>query len=155
MSGEREYPGDPFPPEDRERLASLLERLSAVIPNGPNVLACLEVAEEIRKLPVRRNPAIEADCESRKGAHDLSCWFGLSYASFCILPRVLMEAMPDEWQGKMAALLNEYGQRYTFRNTPTMTTAVSFRNADGQFMDAPRELCNYRRPDRAALEKYR
>ena len=32
---------------------------------------------------------------------DLSNWFGLSYASFLTLPRVLMEAMPEEWQRKM------------------------------------------------------
>ena len=28
----------------------------------------------------------------------LSRWFGLSYASWLTMPRVMMEAMPEEWQ---------------------------------------------------------
>lgn len=31
-------------------------------------------------------------------------WFGLSRASFLVLPRVLMHEMPDDWQLRMAAL---------------------------------------------------
>ena len=45
------------------------------------------------------------DEEYRK---DLQLWFGLSYASFCVMPRVFMEAMPPEWQGKMAQWLFVY-----------------------------------------------
>ena len=36
------------------------------------------------------------------GADHLSCKFSLSHASFLTIPRVLMEAMPDEWQERMA-----------------------------------------------------
>ncbi|MEA2935040.1 MAG: hypothetical protein QOD74_1686, partial [Variibacter sp.] len=35
------------------------------------------------------------------GWEALSRWFGLSRASFAVLPRVLMQQMPDEWQGRM------------------------------------------------------
>jgi hypothetical protein len=45
------------------------------------------------------------DDDSRK---DLQLWFGLSHASFCVMPRVFMEAMPAEWQEKMAELLFQY-----------------------------------------------
>ncbi|EPM3960078.1 hypothetical protein ACTLNQ_004494, partial [Escherichia coli] len=45
------------------------------------------------------------DEEYRK---DLQLWFGLTHASFCVMPRVFMEAMPPEWQEKMAQLLFEY-----------------------------------------------
>ena len=45
------------------------------------------------------------DEEYRK---DLQLWFGLSYASFCVMPRVFMEAMPPEWEGKMAQWLFVY-----------------------------------------------
>ncbi|EOT7147019.1 hypothetical protein ACY3JQ_004601, partial [Shigella flexneri] len=34
------------------------------------------------------------DEEYRK---DLQLWFGLTHASFCVMPRVFMEAMPPEW----------------------------------------------------------
>lgn len=52
----------------------------------------------------------------KMGARGLSLWFNLSYASWLTLPRVLMEAMPDEWQGRMADLLNEYDE--AFRHWP-------------------------------------
>ncbi len=45
------------------------------------------------------------DEEYRK---DLQLWFGLTHAPFCVMPRVFMEAMPPEWQEKMAQLLFEY-----------------------------------------------
>lgn len=38
-------------------------------------------------------------------AKDLACWFGLSYASFLVLPRVLMQDMPPEWQADQDAAL--------------------------------------------------
>jgi len=44
----------------------------------------------------------------KKGYDKLWSWFGLSYASFLTLPRVMMHEMPDEWQGKMADLLEEW-----------------------------------------------
>jgi hypothetical protein len=41
------------------------------------------------------------------GADRLHCYWSLSYASYLTVPRVLMQSMPDEWQNKMAALLEE------------------------------------------------
>ena len=40
--------------------------------------------------------------------HDaLHLWFSLSYANYLVLPRSFLQSMPDEWQGKLAALLHE------------------------------------------------
>jgi hypothetical protein len=39
-------------------------------------------------------------------------WFALSYASWLTLPRILMHAMPDDWQDRMAQLLEEYNEAF-------------------------------------------
>lgn len=89
----------------------------------------------------------------REGHHRLSCWFNLSYASWLTLPRVLMEDMPDEWQGKMAALLEEY--EAAFPNRPDIGTRVQATDTTGKLTRFPPWVLNYRRPDRAALEDAR
>lgn len=75
----------------------------------------------------------------------LSRWFGLSYASYLTLPRVFMESMPDEWQEKMAELLNEYDSVYV--NQPDMSCRVQITNLQGKLIKTPKWLINYRRPD--------
>lgn len=34
-------------------------------------------------------------------------WFGLSYANYAVLPRTLLQSMPDAWQARFVALMNE------------------------------------------------
>jgi len=82
--------------------------------------------------------------------HDkLSCWFGLSYASWVTLPRIMMEDMPDEWQGKMADLLNEYSDVFT--HCPDVGTRVNCTTPGGRLTKTPPELLNYRHPDKDFL----
>ncbi len=83
---------------------------------------------------------------------DLACWFGLSYASFLVLPRVLMQDMPAEWQERMAVLLNEYDDAYP--NQPDIGTRVQ-ATKDGKMTKMPEWLLNYRHPARAEIEKLR
>lgn len=83
---------------------------------------------------------------------DLQLWFGLSYASFLTLPRVLMEAMPLEWQDKMAGLLMEYDKAYP--NQPDISTRVQVTQ-HGKLIKTPAWLINYRRPDKEAIDKLR
>jgi len=90
--------------------------------------------------------------ETVSGADDLSCWFGLGRASFLTLPRVLMEAMPDEWQGRMASLLEEYDE--AFPNQPNMSTRVQ-ATVDGKLVKMPPWVLNYRRPDQAEIDRLR
>lgn len=82
----------------------------------------------------------------------LQCWFNLSYASWLTLPRVLMQAMPLEWQDKMAALLNEYDE--AFPNQPDIGTRVQVTQ-DGKLIKTPDWLIDYRRPNFEAIEKLR
>jgi hypothetical protein len=49
-----------------------------------------------------------------EGGEALWHTFGLSYASWLVMPRVMMHAMPDEWQGKMAALIDEFHDEFNW-----------------------------------------
>lgn len=49
------------------------------------------------------------------GADRLHLWWELSYAQYLTIPRSVMQSMPDEWQDKMAALLNELDERIEWR----------------------------------------
>ena len=119
------------------------------------------VIEAVRSLAARTDPNAppgELNLATRPpiafdGRDDLSAWFGLSYASFLTLPRVFMEAMPDAWQGRMAALLNEY--QSAFPNQPDLGTRVQVTDGDGRLVKAPRWLLNYRHPDRDAIDACR
>jgi hypothetical protein len=83
---------------------------------------------------------------------DLACWFGLSYASFLVLPRVLMQDMPTEWQERMAVLLNEYDD--AFPNQLDIGTSVR-ATYNGRLTKMPSWLLNYRHPARDELAKLR
>lgn len=78
--------------------------------------------------------------------HNLSTWFGLSYASFLVMPRVAMELMPDEWQEKMAELLHEYDATIKTDAFDVHSCYVSVKGKNNRFMKMPEELTNYRRP---------
>lgn len=82
----------------------------------------------------------------------LSSWFGLSYASWLTLPRVLMHEMPEEWQDRMADLLDEYHEE--FPNQPDLGTRVQV-TTHGRLVKTPDWLVNYRHPDHAALAELR
>ena len=83
------------------------------------------------------------------GRHALSCWFGLSYASWLTIPRVLLEAMPDEWQGRLAELLYEYNEVFT--NQPDSGTRVQITKS-GRLVATPDWIKNYRHPDTDTIE---
>lgn len=99
--------------------------------------------------PERELPADGTDYDYRT---DLSAYFGLSYASWLTLPRVLMEAMPDDWKRGMARLLHEYEDTYT--NQPEYGTTVRV-TVGGQLAPTPEWLINYRHPDWAMIDQVR
>lgn len=90
---------------------------------------------------------------ARFGNDDLERWFSLSYASFTVLPRVLMTAMDDEWQGRMAALLNEMDA--TFTNVPGQSFTVRCTDDNGRMVKTPGWMLNYRHPNRDLINSFR
>ena len=83
---------------------------------------------------------------------DLASYFGLSYASWLTLPRVLMEAMPEAWTRQMAALLHQYDDAFT--NQPSYGTTVRL-TVNGKMVKTPSWLSNYRHPDLAMINRLR
>lgn len=86
------------------------------------------------------------------GHDSLHQWFSLSYASFAVLPRVLMNQMPDKWQGQMAELLSEFDA--TFENLPPEAYSFTLRSVvKGKMVPMPEWLKNYKHPDYNAIEE--
>jgi len=67
---------------------------------------------------------------------DITDWFELSYAQFLTVPRLVMESMPQEWQEKMAVLLQEMDDTFDWRPKAGRYW-VRLRDANGRFADAP------------------
>lgn len=81
-------------------------------------------------------------------------WFGLSYASWLTIPRVLMHAMPDDWQARMAELLREYDAAWDFPEE-VGCPIVNCRTPSGRMTRWPEWVLNYRHPDEATIEALR
>lgn len=81
--------------------------------------------------------------------------FGLSYASFLILPRTYLSDMPTEWQEKFCKLLNEYNEIIGEMDaTYDYELYVQFKKFN-KFCKSPELLCNYRHPKhKDLLEEY-
>jgi hypothetical protein len=45
-------------------------------------------------------------------------WFGLSYANYLVLPRSVLQSMPDEWQKQFVLLLNEAQETFDHLEWP-------------------------------------
>ncbi len=86
-------------------------------------------------------------------------WFELTYAQFLTLPRVVMSAMPGEWQSKMVALLEELdatfdylpGDGRSYWTRVAVAPEWPYEDDDGNpiepaMEDPPEDLCNYRHP---------
>lgn len=39
-------------------------------------------------------------------------WFSLSYANFLVMPRSLLQSMPEEWQQRFVACLDEFDEHW-------------------------------------------
>lgn len=78
--------------------------------------------------------------------NDLDDWFGLSYASFLVMPRVAMNQMDKEWKLKMAELLFEYDEKINTSAFGVKGCTVRATDSNGKLMKMPDELLNYRRP---------
>lgn len=87
----------------------------------------------------------------RPGYQRLWGWFGLSRAAWLVLPRVCMHDMPDEWQRKMAVLLEEWDARWDWPEDTPSPTVVARR--DNRFARWPEWLVMYRHPDTKQLQR--
>ena len=94
--------------------------------------------------------AYSSDDTIKLGHSRLWGWFGLGRPSFLVMPRVLMHEMSDEWQDKMAALLEEYDETWDWTAHPYGSRVQTIK--DGRLVKTPEWLINYRRPDMKIIE---
>lgn len=88
-----------------------------------------------------------------EGYNKLWGWFGLSRASFLVLPRVLMHEMPDEWQRKMAELLKEYDdENRNINNNCEIDSTTVRATKNGKLTKMPRWIIDYRHPNKNAIK---
>lgn len=89
------------------------------------------------------------------GRERMDVHFGLSRASFSVLPRVMLNDMPDDWQNQFVDLMNELDA--TFPNAPDEATEFKVMGVGekGRMAKVPEQITNYRRPDRKALARWR
>lgn len=87
------------------------------------------------------------------GYDKLWAWFGLGRPSWITIPRVLAHEMPDEWQGKLADLLEEYSK--ATRNAPAcvlgLVPIVNARSGNHN-VKWPDWILQYRHPQWEHLE---
>ena len=67
--------------------------------------------------------------------------FGLTYASYLVLPRLMLAQAPFEWQQRLVALIDEFNE--TFRHVERNDNyTVQVRDNRGRFVRDP--LADYR-----------
>lgn len=67
---------------------------------------------------------------------DIHTWFNLTYANYLVLPRSVLQSMPEEWQHRFVECLNELDQAFGHLEWPSRY-AVSVRRSDGRFARDP------------------
>lgn len=72
---------------------------------------------------------------------DVHTWFSLSYASYLVVNRSLLQSMPDEWQFRFTSLMDELRTHFANVNEPRYTVYV--RDERGRFAKDP--IPNYHR----------
>lgn len=58
-------------------------------------------------------------------SQDIHTWFGLTYANFLVLPRAVLQSMPEEWQERFVACLQELDE--TMGGSPDYETPPGYR----------------------------
>ena len=94
----------------------------------------------------------QAESSNTPGYDQLWLWFGLSRSAYAVLPRVMMHAMPDDWQARFAELMGEWDDHWP--NQPDINAYVQFKQ-NNRFISTPQWLLNYRHPDHNQLNAMR
>lgn len=79
----------------------------------------------------------------------VSLWFELSRAQYLTVPRSVMQAMPLEWQRKMAVLLSELDDTIDWRPKEGRYW-VRLKDDKGRYVNDP--LMEYRHPQKDAIK---
>ncbi|MDE3022957.1 MAG: hypothetical protein KGI54_14055 [Pseudomonadota bacterium] len=83
----------------------------------------------------------EPSLDKVKDSGPIHYWFGLTYSSYLVLPRSILQSMPIEWQRKFVDLLEE-AQEIVCQ--PNDNYTVLLKDKKGKFVKDP--FRNYRYP---------
>jgi hypothetical protein len=64
-------------------------------------------------------------------------WFNLTYASYLVLPRTLLQSMPKEWQKEFVKLLEELDNSFDLPDNYTSEYWIRMKDANGKFAKDP------------------
>jgi hypothetical protein len=67
---------------------------------------------------------------------DVHTMFGLTYANYLVLHRSLLQSMPEEWQHRFVAMVNELDAAFGHLDIPG-TFMVRAKDSNGQFIVDP------------------
>lgn len=125
-----------------------LKELFDTIPEATRTLFSQQIDIFAGKYPVPKQPEAvrENGSETDEPIH---LWFELSYAQYLTIPRSIMEAMPIEWQRKMAALLDELDEAYKWRPQEGRYW-VRLKDGNGRYVSDP--LMEYRHPNKQHIQ---
>jgi len=77
---------------------------------------------------------------------NVNAWFGLSYASWLVIPRVFLQEMPEEWQRQFVKLLEEYQDTFADFPAPEGGVTVRLTDANGKLIPTPDWIYEYKHP---------
>ena len=102
----------------------------------------VDMYNQISYLKEFNNMENKKEYTTSTGSNKLHSWWSLSYAQYLTIPRTVLQSMPDEWQGKMAELLEELDERIDWRPKEGRYYCY-LRNDKGQFVKD--QYANYER----------
>lgn len=70
-------------------------------------------------------------------------YFSLTYANYLVIPRLVLQSMPDDWQEKFVELLDQIPETIDEVIEPAGGYDVHARDEEGRFIEDP--LSNYER----------
>lgn len=70
-------------------------------------------------------------------------WFGLTYSAYLVLPRAILEALPEDLQNRMIACIDE-ARELLDTDKISDNYSVKLRDDEGRYVRDP--FANYRHP---------
>jgi hypothetical protein len=79
---------------------------------------------------------------------DIHTWFSLTYANYLVIPRSVLQSMPEDWQHRFTALLGEMDQAFGHLDWPAYEVRALKREREHTMVIVPcGECCGTGRED--------
>ena len=109
---------------------------------------------------------MKKDAKGRLVPDPIHEWFGLTYASYFVMPRVCLQSLPLEWQKRFVELMDEAYELcdeipdyHVLRDDPEYTHVKKYDSEDEMSRDfeftawRTDPFANYKRPEVKALKE--